>query len=527
MSAPLLAFLALAAALPWERQGDRFTLKLDDGRAELDWVNPSTFRFAREWGAGPARNRPGARAPVEVSQTDAGAAVEFRSQYLTVAIRKRDLRLTIRDGQGGPLLEEIAGARRDGGAIVLESAIRPDEHIYGLGAETLGPLDRRGARLTAARGFLWSSGGYGRYFPLPDRYAFDLTGERCRIEIRGAARVEYYFYYGPLPKEILEQHVQVAPQVNTWSPADLGVLRPNRLPDYAVPLPGAAAAGWDALAETVTRLIHAGLSAVQMPVFDVSSFAAAPEPVRARAGQLAMVAPLVAGGKGETALSRWRLRMRPYLFAYFQEAHDRGIPLIRPLPMQYPRDPEAPKHSDVYMFGDELLAAPVLTPGSGRDLYLPMGIWTELRTNRVHQGRRTIRVEAGADELPLFAKNGAIVPFLEDPDSDLIAAHYFPKLGGEFFIFEPDAADHTQLHASPAGDYYRFEIESKVDREYEWVAHHVPVPKQVARGDKGFPRAASADKLRSGTWFHEAAAGNLHIRVRAAAGEDVIVNVSF
>ncbi len=524
---PLLAFLVLAAVLPWDRQGDRFTLKLEDGHAELDWVNPSTFRFARQWGTGPSRNRPGASAPVDVAQSDTGPAVEFRSTYLVVSVRKSDLRLRITDGRGKLLMAESAGVRHEDGAIVLETALSRDEHIYGLGAETPGPLDRRGSTLSATRGFLWSTAGYGRYFPLPDRYDFDLTGDHCRVGARGAARVEHYFYYGPMPKEIMEQHVQVAPQVTTWSPADLDVLRANRLPEYAAPLPGAAA-GWGALADTVARWNHLSLSAVQMPAFDLGAFASAPEALRQRAAQLAMVAPLVAGGRGVSeAVTRWRLRLRPYLFAYFQEAHDRGIPLIRPLLVQFPGDPETPKHSDTFMLGDEMLAAPVLTPENGRDLYLPMGIWTDLRTNQTYPGRRTVHVEATPGEPPLFAKNGAIVPFLEDPNSDRVAAHYFPKLGGEFFIFEPDVSDHTQLHASPAGDYYRFEIESKVDREYEWVAHHLPAPGQVARGDRVFPRAESKEKLRAGTWFHDRTAGNLHIRVRAAAGEDVIVNVSF
>ena len=522
-----LSLLLLAIALPWERQGNRFTLKLDDGRAELDWVSASTIRFARDWTGQPSRNRPGGSDPVEVSDFDAGLAVEFRTRYLVLEIRKSDLRLTVKDGQGEMLMAETAGVRREGGAVVLESSLGVSEHIYGLGMQTLGALDRRGAKLDTERAYLWSSAGYGRYFPAGERHAFDLGAGRCRVEIPGASRVEHYLYYGPAPKEILEQHLAVAPQVTAWSPADLEVLKPDRLPEYAVRLPGAAASGWDALAETVTRLNHASLSAVQMPVFDLGAFAGAPEPLRLRAAQLAKVAPLVAASRGAEEVTRWRLRLRPYLYAYFQEAHDRGIPILRPLIVQFARDPEAAKHSDVFMFGDEFLAAPVFSPDGRRALYLPMGIWMDLRTNQTYNGRRTIDIEAPAGELPLFVKNGAIVPFLEDPNSDRIAAHYFPKLGGEFFIFEPEAGDHTQLHASPAGDFYRFEIESKVDRDYEWVAHHLPSPKTVACGETAFAKVESRERLRPGTWFHDDAAGNLHIRVHASAGSDIIVNVTF
>ncbi|MDP2998593.1 MAG: glycoside hydrolase family 31 protein [Bryobacterales bacterium] len=517
--------LALALASPWERQGNRFTLKLEDGRAELDWVSASTFRFARDWNKTPSRNRRGGGEPVEVSDFDTGPAVEFRTRYLAVEVRKSDLRLRVRDGAGGLLMEETAGARREGGAVVLEGPLGAAERIYGLGVETLGALDRRGVKTETERPFLWSSGGWGRYFPSGERHRFDLGGGRLRVEIPGAGRTEHYFYYGPAPKEILEQHLAVAPQVRAWAPADVEALKPSRLPAYAVRMPGAAAPGWEALAETVARLIHASLSAVQMPVFDLGAFDGAPEALRRRAMQLGMVSPLVMGEGGE--IERWRVRLRPYLYAYFQEAHDRGIPVIRPLVMQFARDVEAAGHSDVFMFGDEFLAAPILSPGGRRELYLPMGMWTDLRTNATYSGRRTIRIEAAPDELPLFAKNGAVIPFLDEAATDRISAHYFPKLGGEFFLFEPDANDHTQLHASPAGDLYRFEIESKVDREYEWVAHHLPAPKRVACGERVFGEVAGKGELRPGTWFHDGARGNLHVRVGAAAGADVIVNVSF
>jgi len=519
--------LALALVSPWERQGNRFTLRLNDGRAELAWVSASTFRFARDWNKQPSRNRRGADDRVEVSDFDTGYAVEFRTRYLTVEIRKSDLKLRVKDGQGSLLMEETAGARREGGAVVLEGPLSAAERIYGLGVQALGALDRRGVKTETERPFLWSSGGYGRYFPSAERHRFDLGGGRLRIEIPGAQRTEHYFYYGPLPKDILEQHLAVAPQVTAWSPADLEVLKPQRLPAYAVRLPAPAASGWDALAETVARFNHASLSGVQMPVFDLGAFDGAPEALRRRATQLGTVSPLVMSAAGDGEIERWRLRLRPYLFAYFQEAHDRGIPVIRPLIVQFARDPEAASHSDVFMFGDEFLAAPILSSGGRRELYLPMGIWTDLRTNETHTGRRTIQIEAAPDELPLFAKNGAVIPFLDDPATDRVSAHYFPKLGGEFFIFEPDANDHTQLHASPAGEIYRFEIESKTGREYEWVAHHLPAPKQVARGETVFAQVASKDDLRPGTWFYDAALQNLHLRVAAPAGADVIVNVSF
>ncbi|MCX6638715.1 MAG: DUF4968 domain-containing protein, partial [Acidobacteria bacterium] len=155
--------LALALVSPWERQGNRFTLRLNDGRAELAWVSASTFRFARDWNKQPSRNRRGADDRVEVSDFDTGYAVEFRTRYLTVEIRKSDLRLRVKDGQGSLLMEETAGARREGGAVVLEGPLGAAERVYGLGVQTLGPLDRRGVKTEAERPF---SLVLGRLWPL-------------------------------------------------------------------------------------------------------------------------------------------------------------------------------------------------------------------------------------------------------------------------------------------------------------------------------------------------------------------------
>jgi len=89
--------------------------------------------------------------------------------------------------------------------------------------------------------------------------------------------------------------------------------------------------------------------------------------------------------------------------------------------------------------------------------------------------------------------------------------HYFPKLAGEFFIFESELEDYSQVHAAPAGEYLRLQIESKKGRDYEWVVHHAERPSDVS----------------GGSWRYDAARKNLHIRCRVEAGGDLILNVAF
>jgi alpha-glucosidase (family GH31 glycosyl hydrolase) len=204
-----------------------------------------------------------------------------------------------------------------------------------------------------------------------------------------------------------------------------------------------------------------------------------------------------------------------------EEARERGIPMLHPLPIQFPKDPDAAKVSDEFMLGDELLVAPLVDDQTSRDVYFPMGIWTRLSDNRVFQGRKTVTIEG--DELPLFARNGAVLPLGSNP----MKLHYFPRLGGEFFIFESDLGEYSQVHAGPAGDFMRLEMESKKDRDYEWIVHHLDRPREITAGETTYSSVGSRERLRPGSWFYDAANQNLHVRALAGANADVIINIAF
>jgi hypothetical protein len=159
-----------------------------------------------------------------------------------------------------------------------------------------------------------------------------------------------------------------------------------------------------------------------------------------------------------------------FIGAYMRESHDRGLPTIRPLLFQFPQDPKAPEYTNVAMFGDELLIA----PRCASPLTLPQGLWTDFDTDLEYKGRTTVDL---SQPVTLFARNGSIVPLLRN---GVVELHYFPRLGAEFFIFESTLNDYSQVHASPAGDFWRLEIESKVSRTYEWVLHHIgDQPKRI------------------------------------------------
>jgi alpha-glucosidase (family GH31 glycosyl hydrolase) len=371
--------------------------------------------------------------------------------------------------------------------------------FFGLGPDPAGPeLNRRGQSVPTFYPFLLSSAGYAEYHSREALYTFDFTApDRYRIE---APTVDYYFYFGPAPKHIFEAHA---------GNSDL------RGPPRGTP------PSWDGLRDGLLRAVHQSVSGMKLPSFSLAGFAPAPDELKRRASQYGSLLPTVYPS-GNMPVSAFRQQLRSFFDIYEIETRDRGFPIWHALPFQFPDDAECAHHADEFMLGDEMLVAPIYAPGNQRQVYFPPGTWTSLETNREFAGRSTATIETAA--LPVFARNGAIVP-LDSAGS--IALHYFPKLGGEFFFIEKDIGAYTQVHAAPAADIMRLEIESKKDRDYEWVVHHVERPAGVGFEEREFQPVAAPDALTGGAWFYEAQLKNLFVRVRVKAGEDNVIHISW
>ena len=105
-----------------------------------------------------------------------------------------------------------------------------------------------------------------------------------------------------------------------------------------------------------------------------------------------------------------RYEFLPYLYNAFRQAAATGMPVMRALMLEYPNDPATWELSDEFLVGGDLLVAPILEAhASERDVYLPRGVWYDLRNDREYEGGRTVRVKAGPGEIPLFAQEGGIL----------------------------------------------------------------------------------------------------------------------
>jgi alpha-D-xyloside xylohydrolase len=116
-----------------------------------------------------------------------------------------------------------------------------------------------------------------------------------------------------------------------------------------------------------------------------------------------------------------KCRLMPYLWAKAVESHTRGLPLLRAMILEFPRDPGCAYLDRQYMLGDSLLAAPVFSPGGDLSYYLPEGRWTSILSGEVIEGGAWRGEHHGYFSLPLLARPNSVIPLgnnMSRPDYD-------------------------------------------------------------------------------------------------------------
>jgi alpha-D-xyloside xylohydrolase len=95
-----------------------------------------------------------------------------------------------------------------------------------------------------------------------------------------------------------------------------------------------------------------------------------------------------------------------------QLAHEKGIPPMRPLFFDFPKDEECFKVEDAFMFGPDLLIAPVLHQGAtSRQVYLPRGTaWTDAWTGTKLDGGQWLTADAPLNRIPVYLRGDAKLP---------------------------------------------------------------------------------------------------------------------
>jgi len=186
---------------------------------------------------------------------------------------------------------------------------------------------------------------------------------------------------------------------------------------------------WDHLRLSMPMLMTMGLSGLEFSGADIGGIFPVPSPeLYTRWLEAGVFTPFCwthSGGPGN--LEPWafgnrleeinrhsielRYRLLPYLYNAFWQAAETGIPVMRPLLIEYPEDPVAIQQNDEFLLGDDLLIAPVTKDDdTRREVYLPRGVWYDYWTDRRATGYQRLAVDAPLERIPVFVRGGAILP---------------------------------------------------------------------------------------------------------------------
>lgn len=108
-----------------------------------------------------------------------------------------------------------------------------------------------------------------------------------------------------------------------------------------------------------------------------------------------------------------KYRLMPYVYAQAKECTEKGLPMLRALFVEFPDDPGAWRVDDEYLFGSQILVAPLLESGiTGRTVYLPEGKWIDYQTEKVYEGGWH-KIEAGSLPIIMLVRDGSVLPHLK------------------------------------------------------------------------------------------------------------------
>jgi alpha-glucosidase len=222
----------------------------------------------------------------------------------------------------------------------------------------------------------------------------------------------------------------------------LRTLRPNERPfvltraayagtqRYAATWTGDNISTWNHIRMSTPLMLNLGMSAYPLVGTDIGGFAGSPTPelltrwielgafnpiYRDHTGSgTADQEPWVHGTEYETIRKRYielRYRLLPYTYTAMEESFRAGIPLMRPIFLEYPQAAEFYGDERNFLFGDDFLVEPVVTEMlDAEEIKFPPGTWYDFWTSTRFTNKDKITLRPKLDELPLYVRSGAIIP---------------------------------------------------------------------------------------------------------------------
>ncbi|HHU58406.1 MAG TPA: DUF5110 domain-containing protein [Bacteroidales bacterium] len=143
-----------------------------------------------------------------------------------------------------------------------------------------------------------------------------------------------------------------------------------------------------------------------------------------------------------------RYALIPYIYTYARYAYDTGVSLCRPMYYDYPEAEEAYTFEGEYMFGNDILAAPICKSSNGeptvdQTIWLPEGKWFEVATGELLEGNQVVTRAFTAEQIPYYYREGAVIPLYPairhlNDRPDTIIVQFAPGVTGECSLYEDE-----------------------------------------------------------------------------------------
>ena len=147
-----------------------------------------------------------------------------------------------------------------------------------------------------------------------------------------------------------------------------------------------------------------------------------------------------------------RYRLMPYTYTLAWEARETGMPFMRAMWLHYPEDLKVRDMGDQYLWGRDMLIAPVYKKGAvSRDVYLPEGLWYDWWTNEKLSGGKSITRNVDLKTMPVYVKAGAIIPmdpvrqYTGEELKEPLTVRIYTGASGSFSLYEDDGISQQYL----------------------------------------------------------------------------------
>lgn len=248
---------------------------------------------------------------------------------------------------------------------------------------------------------------------------------------------------------------------------------------------------------------------------------------------------------------RMRYRFIPYIYSEAWKMHKTGMPMMQALVLNYRNDENVYDIDDQYLFGSNLLIAPVTTKGAkSRVVYLPKGTWYDYWSGKKYTGRQYYNIVTPLEELPIFVKAGGIIPqrnrieSVGEQPADTLTLEIFPHGTSSYEIYDDDGKSKdykqgeyaiTRVRAQDKAEETAIEIQAPEgayevpQRSYRLLVHSRTMPDGVRQGSDTLnqfdSRSAYEQDINRAGWYFDEKAGELHVRLSGSSKADITATI--